>query len=810
MARRGSFGLQPRVAPNVTNQIVALAREYVAKRDAMIMDAWKNGGTFEGKKATDDMVLAYWQEREVGLDKNDPEYEGTKNQIMQLQYGIAQSKADVLHVQGKLSDTAYAQFFINWAKKIPQNSEFYRTLQKDAAGLIESAKAKGVASANAAKTKAFNEFVKGTTAQDIAIGDAMTGALTDLSKTTGLSITGNGDELLSLLMQNVKANPTQYRVLLDTIKAGDPHWDGTLTEGYFSQHIKAATDGYTLIADRAQKDGYVSAYASATNGMASMASWGQNLKVWPVAQSYSVAENAWLKVMADPNSSQMEKLSASNAYSTALTKLAATPGMDVGSKTMIEADAARLLGQDAGDSPSFGTSMLGRPGVDPQTAGFLTALVQTKAAMDANPSAWAYAPVDAKGQFDATGQGALGMVPAGQVQPGAVGVMIPGADGKAIFAMVMAHSVYTVDPSNPNGAPQLAGHQVSYNVGGKTVEMWGYKDARGEPQWSLISPLANGSSTTQDNKGNIFVTPASSVSLPQQIAGLSAGLTDAEKATLAAGGSVTTTSDTSASGKAGVKTSITFSASTGSITSSTKIDQIDAGGSVIESQTTPVQLTTATGWNAAFSQSRITAGSVPGITFASPLALSVQAANDTMTQDQVSKYVSDPGFQAAFMSQTMQTLGIHDPTDSRVAEAWRAISATATAPAARQLQEATHRSDLNYPGAPASAAVNPLSITFGHPELRFPGMPGQITDHFQQQQGAPSGGIQPQLLPGLGLGVPSQTPTGSPAPSITPTGPTPTPSPTAIAPAATPVPTGYVPAPTSAPVPQPSDYGRGK
>jgi len=62
-SRRGSFGLQPRVAPNVSNQIIALAREYVAKRDSLIMDAWRNGGTFEGKKATDEMVLAYWNEQ---------------------------------------------------------------------------------------------------------------------------------------------------------------------------------------------------------------------------------------------------------------------------------------------------------------------------------------------------------------------------------------------------------------------------------------------------------------------------------------------------------------------------------------------------------------------------------------------------------------------------------------------------------------------------------------------------------------------------------------------------------------------------
>jgi len=278
-SRRGSFGLQPRVAPNVSGQIIALAREYVAKRQSNIMDAWRNGGTFEGKKATDDMVLAFWRGEMKDLDPNDPNYEEAKNNVMQLQYGIEQSKADVLHVQGKMSDMEYAGFFLRWAKKVPRNSEFYRTLQKDAAQLIESAKAKSRANGERARTEAFNKFVTTTTARDIAIGDAMTAALTDLSKKTGLSITGNGDELLKMLTDDVKANPDSYRVLLDVIHKGDPQWDGNLTEGYFNQHIKSATQGYDLIADRAQKAGFVSAYASAAQGMAAMSQWGQNLKV---------------------------------------------------------------------------------------------------------------------------------------------------------------------------------------------------------------------------------------------------------------------------------------------------------------------------------------------------------------------------------------------------------------------------------------------------------------------------------------------------------------------------------------------------
>src|SRR3990170_5697495 len=99
MARRGRFGRLPRTAPSLTNTIIAIAREMQAQADRNLMDAWKNGGVFEGGKATDERVLAYWKSRMADLDPADPEYDTTKNQYLQLQYAVEQSKADLLHLQ---------------------------------------------------------------------------------------------------------------------------------------------------------------------------------------------------------------------------------------------------------------------------------------------------------------------------------------------------------------------------------------------------------------------------------------------------------------------------------------------------------------------------------------------------------------------------------------------------------------------------------------------------------------------------------------------------------------------------------------
>ena len=818
-SRRGSFGLQPRVVPNVTGQIVALAREYQAKRDANIMDAWRNGGTFEGKKATDDMVLAYWKERQSGLEEGDPNYEAAKNQVEQLTYAVEQSKMDVLHLQNKISDQQYAQFFLKWANKVPKNSEFYRTLQKDAAQLIESSKAKARANADRVKTEQFNNFVKGTTAQDIAIGDAMTQDLTNLSKATGLSITGNGDELLKMLTDDVKANPDAHKLLLDTIRKGDPHWNGELTEGYFTTHIKQATQGYEKIADRAQKDGFVSAYANATQGMASMAGWGQNLKVWPVAESYSTFENVWQKVMQDPNASQMDKIAASNAFAGQLDTLGKTQGIDAGSASMIAADAARLRGQDGGDSPTFGQAMLGRPGVDPQTSMQLGAWQATAAEMTANPLAWSYGPVDKNGNYDPTGQGPLGMVPAGQVPPGAVGVMVPGANGQAVLAMVSPHSVYTSDPNDPNASPRLAGYQVSYNVGGKNIQLWNYRDDQGKVQWTDKSPVAQGATTQYDNKGDVYVTPAASTAMPidQQIASLKdpsgnpIQLTEEQKTALINGGSITTHATTVAKGKAGETQSITMSVKGGYLQSSVVHSQVDAKGNVVSSTTTPIQNTATTPAGNAFSPSTMAAGDIPGVTFSSPLAASVNASKYTQTDDQVSKFASDPAFQQQFLSQTMQALGTDNPYDPRIAEAWKGVTTVnGRAQAAQDMESfkgkpipAALRADLRYPGPDyqsQSALGSKLNINYGNGQtLQIPGLPSYMKD---LTIGGPGGGGSAagwlssspigSLLPGLGLNIPSQMPTPSP---------TTTPKPVTASPTATPMP-GGLPQPTpTAPAP---------
>jgi hypothetical protein len=796
--------------PNVTNTIVALAREYVAKRDALIMDAWRNGGQFEGAKATDDMVLAYWKDRYTDLDPSDPTYEDAKNQVMQLEYAVAQSKAGLLHAQGKMTDRAYAQFFLSWAKKVPKNSEFWRSLQKDAATLIENAKAKARANADRLKTEAFNKFVTDTTASHIAIGNAMNDALQALATKTGLTVNGNGEELLSLLTANVAANPDQYRVLLDAIKKDDPTWDGKLTQGYFREQIRDAITGFEMIVDRAQTDGYVSTYAGAAKGMADMSSLGQNLQVWPVAETYQQVMRAMEKVLIDPNSSYMDKQKAAAIASAALTNLAATPDLPTETVAMLTDDAGRLVGEDMGDGPSFGAT-LGREFVTTELAGAIESWTTAQDEMNANPLAYVYAPVNATGEFDSTGRGPIGIVPAASLPPDASGVMVPGLYGGSVMSMVKPQTVYVTDPNNPSASPRPAGYRVSYNVGGKTVDVWGFKDNTGVVRWTTVSPLSAGTSVTVDNDGNVLVTPKSNTIASDPIA--RARQIAADPATAALGAQLLAQFEAQQKANSPLAATATYNKpDTKESGGSWKLEYLNGvftltettetwaeidGKRVLQSTfTTPRIISQYTAESVAFDQSAMSAGDIPGVTFASPLAASVKAANATQTREQVNQYTSDPAFQAQFLAQTMSTLGITDVHDPRIKALWASV-ATSGDPVERVPNIANTRTDLTYPGAsPQRYEGKALGITYGHSELVLPKMPSTSGDPRLR---AGAGNILPQ--PGLPQVLPSASPPPAQfkgdvvppelfnAPTVTPTSvprvtpsPTPTSAPTVTAP----------------------------
>lgn len=736
MARRAR-ARRPQVQRDINGTLIAIARETQARNDSNIMDAWRNGGEFQGAKVTDDIALAYWRKRMAGLAKNDPAYDTAKSQIMQLQYGIEQSKADLRYVQGKIGDREYAKFFINWAKKVPRNSEFWRVLQKDAARLLENAKEKARINGEKAKQDSFNRFVEDRN-KDIGLGNALTDAINRLSQETGLSVTGNGERLLELLTEDYQEHPDRYHALQDSIKVAGGDFSGTFTSSWVGAQVGAATEAYDDVAVRAQKDGYVSAYNTATKGQADMSSWAANIEVWSVAKAYDTAYQAFARVWNDPNVSYRDKQSAAQTFSTSVGKLAETPGIDNATQQMLLADATRATGEDAGDAPSFGTAQLGHPGMTPEIQQAVAYQREAQALMDTNPGAYVYAPMTADGQYDPSGKSPVGIVPAQAVGPDAVFIAQPGLDGKPSMVALSPHTVYVKDPNDPGADPVAIGKTISYQVGGRAITMYGYQDQAGNARWSLRSPYADGVQGVNDKEGNLILTlpgqadPAARAAQIDAKYGTNLG---AQMAALTGGGSASSVVyQRDEEGKVTAKLTVKYDG-TGFNISQANISRDEMGREVEGDTTTvPVGINTPLDLSsAALAPSRLSGESVAGA-YTSPLAGSVAASAATMTGNQVAALAQDPAFQHAFVTQTMQTLGITNPLDPRVVEAWGDATDAANrgwggqdARLRRGVKPAIEREDLDYPGAKADDPTKTsATITFGGRDIKVPGLPAYL------------------------------------------------------------------------------------
>jgi flagellar hook-basal body complex protein FliE len=133
MATRARFGRLPRSAPSLTSTIVALAQEYQRIRDRNIEDAWKEGGLFEGKKVTDQMMIKYWKERRDSVDPSDPNWDYYNNLLHGYEFNIAESTEYLKYKEGKIGEAAMAAFYRKWAAKMPRNSANWRSLMTKAA-----------------------------------------------------------------------------------------------------------------------------------------------------------------------------------------------------------------------------------------------------------------------------------------------------------------------------------------------------------------------------------------------------------------------------------------------------------------------------------------------------------------------------------------------------------------------------------------------------------------------------------------------------------------------------------------------------
>jgi hypothetical protein len=240
--RRGVFGRIPRAAPDLTNTIVALIREANAQEDQNFVDAWKNGGKVDGKGVNDSRLLAHMKKRRDDLDPSDPNWDQWNNNYIQYDFSINESKMVLKNDQGKVSDTAMAQFYTKWAGRsdVQQDSEFYRSLLDRAAKWNASAKAKHAGSGARAAAKAHADWANGFFKSHVQGAETATSQLLLIAKEY------NAAPATAQTLDEIDPNSVGYAKFLDIIdngKSDDPIVQSAIDE--MNRKIKETNPNWT-------------------------------------------------------------------------------------------------------------------------------------------------------------------------------------------------------------------------------------------------------------------------------------------------------------------------------------------------------------------------------------------------------------------------------------------------------------------------------------------------------------------------------------------------------------------------------------
>ena len=460
--RRGKFGNQPSAAPDLTSTLVSIATGMQNQDASNIMDAWKNGGTFNGKPVTDQVVLAYWQDRLAHIPKTDPEYTTDANLIQQTTYTIAESKMNVLYQQKKVTDGQMAQFYLNWEKKVPANSEFARTLAVAAAKFVASARAGSAASGKAAAAAAYVASQNALTARTGGAWDSMAkiasniinqgqagtlqGALTLLNGNSPHGKTNaQGNQAASgstiLYYADRNGNPTSqgqggvpFTVAMARAQqmAHNPSWNGVWSLGAVDAWGTQKSAGLTTAFEVASKTGHKTDMKTYTDAAGILTGQIQGANLASVDQTRAMYYNQFLAVWSDPTASALDKTAALNTYDGRLMKLSTDPSITKGAQQMLIDEAQHKDVPTLADNPTAGpmtpaeitkvtgVGTNGLPnGSNAQTAYALVPLQAGIAAVAAGQGVWVTGYTDPKTQLftpggvdpnTGKGGGSVGMV----------------------------------------------------------------------------------------------------------------------------------------------------------------------------------------------------------------------------------------------------------------------------------------------------------------------------------------------------------------------------------------------------------------
>ena len=543
MARRGKFGRLPLAAPSLTNTLVSIAREMQNQRDQTLMDAWQKGGMFEGQKATDELVIAHWRQRLAAVDKNDPLYDTYKNTISQYEYSIAESKASTEYAQGKRSDTAMAQFYLDWAKRVPQNSEFWRVLQRDAAQFMQASKAKGKAAADQAKELAYQQSQNADYQKNEAAGEYITNVLTQLARSNALIGAGSNTDLsqfdthdpaammtlLNTITQAAKSGPNVGKdvpnqgvlyhdpitgqgitggMISDRLRQLDPRFDGRVTLDYVRGLVRRQLNGQGIRLKRAEDTGHATDVSNLKKWQDYTSESGREMAIWPVEANYQNVRTAFLGTWLSSSSTPESKLAAWQTYASALTKLANDPNVDDSTRSRLMAEVngdgtVKSLAEDfTGLSSSDNTTTTGVKGDIAETHYDLSRYLVMREAVASGQAYWTTGKTDSNGQFvPSPGGSEIGaattadITAASPVQPTVI--FMPQGTSQPLQVVAIGAEIH-VTAKDEQGLPvrlddaNAVGSYYDISVGGLKARVFSFKASDGKTYYTTNPPWADG------------------------------------------------------------------------------------------------------------------------------------------------------------------------------------------------------------------------------------------------------------------------------------------------------------------------------
>ena len=540
-----------------------------SQRDQNIVDAWRNGGTFNGQPVTDQAMLDYWNARLAKMSPKDPGYDSAKNTVFQFQYAIEQSKNELDYAQGKITAQQRGQFFLDWAAKVPKDSELYRTLQKNAAQFLQATKAQGTASASASQAKARDAADQATIDQYEAAGNFLIETITRVAQMRGdinppdskgngggtiddLSVTGTHGGPLDIpaILQIINNSPA----VIAYLKTLDPNAPDVVTQAYLEQATQSRIQGIQIRIDRAKQAGDM----NGTNGVTEAA---RQVGAYDTVQTYEAARKAWLAASGDSTASPDVRLKAWFAYSTTLSNLANDPStdpitaqalLDEASILTVDQQGNLVFNDQAAQSKTIhenftrqSSLVVGQTKDKPNgdnagtLAGLQTAVSEATAVMNGG-SVLAYGTT-VGGTFTPSPTGTeVRPVPAGQATAGGLElVVIPQSDGSTISVYAKGRPVVTTAKDKATNefmqvqdasgkivdsttVPIATAYDITY--GGRTIRVYKYKAADGTTRFTSdqiwgagVSETEDPSKITLDLTGTATATQAGTVTNPKTV-----------------------------------------------------------------------------------------------------------------------------------------------------------------------------------------------------------------------------------------------------------------------------------------------------